>query len=145
MVIPLVVPNILPLYYFPVLLMISIIGCIAGTLLTAPTDTDTLIDFYVKVRPWGFWKPVAEKAKARYPGLKSNSAFGRDMFNVTIGIVWQCCLTLIPMYIVLQKKLSLFNTIVVLIITSLILKKNWYDKMCKDEKEYHLFMNRIKS
>ncbi|WP_018628301.1 sodium:solute symporter family protein [Niabella aurantiaca] len=145
MIIPEIFPDTLPLYYFPVLLVLSLAGCIAGTLTSKPTDMETLIDFYVKVRPWGFWKPVAEKARSRYPGLKANTAFGRDMANVAVGIVWQCCLTLIPMYIVLQQQLPLLSTVLVLGITTLILKKNWYDKMNREEKEYHRFMKTLPS
>ncbi len=101
MIVPAIFPDTLPLYYFPLLMGVSLIGCIAGTYMTEPTEEETLIDFYIKVRPWGFWGPVAEKAIARYPQLKKNNHFRRDMFNVAIGIIWQCCLTIIPMYIVI--------------------------------------------
>ncbi|MCD2421602.1 Na+:solute symporter [Niabella pedocola] len=143
MIIPEFFPHTLPLYYFPILLILSFAGCIAGTLTSRPTDMDTLIDFYTKVRPWGFWKPVAQKARERYPGLQTNTGFKRDMLNVAVGIIWQCCLTLIPMYIVLQQKLSLISTILVLGITTLILKKNWYDKMNREEKAYDAFMKSL--
>jgi len=49
MVVPLFFPNTLPLYYFPVLMVISFVGCIIGTLLSAPTDEKTLINFYIRV------------------------------------------------------------------------------------------------
>ncbi len=144
MIVPQFFPNTLPLYYFPVLMIVSFIGCIAGTLLTEPTDEETLINFYVRVRPWGLWKPVAEKAMARYPQVKRNTNFRRDMFNVGIGIVWQCCLTLIPMYIVIKEGFPLITSVVILGITTLILKKNWYDKMNKEEKEYNVLMDELK-
>ncbi|MBZ4191730.1 sodium:solute symporter family protein [Niabella beijingensis] len=143
MIIPEFFPGTLPLYYFPVLMVLSLGGCIAGTLTSKPTDMETLICFYVKVRPWGFWGPVARAARARYPELRVNTGFRRDMFNVATGIIWQCCLTLIPMYIVLQQKLPLFSTMLVLGITTLILKKSWYDKMNREEKEYNRFMKSI--
>ncbi|MCS3557210.1 MULTISPECIES: sodium:solute symporter family protein [unclassified Sphingobacterium] len=142
MVAPLFFPDILPLYYFPILMCISLIGCIAGTLLSKPTEDKTLIDFYIKVRPWGFWDPIIKKAQAQYPDLKQNKNFKRDMFNIVIGIVWQCSLTLIPMYIVVQQGFPLITSILVLSITSLILKKNWYDKMNMEEKEYDAFMKK---
>ncbi len=65
------------------------------------------------------------------------------MVNISVGIVWQCALTLVPMYIVLQYHLSLLSTILVLGITTLILKKNWYDKMNKEVAEYDRFMATI--
>lgn len=143
MIVPLFFPNTLPLYYFPLLMFISFIGCIVGTLLTAPADDDTLINFYIRVRPWGFWKPIAEKAIDRYPEVKRNTNFKRDMFNVVIGIVWQCSLTIIPMYIVIKEGFPLFTSILILAITTLILKKNWYDKMNREEKEYDALMKEL--
>lgn len=143
MIVPQFFPDTLPLYYFPVLMLVSFIGCIVGTLMTKPADEETLINFYIRVRPWGFWKPIADKAIARYPEVKRNTNFKRDMFNVGIGIVWQSCLTIIPMYIVIKEGFPLFTSILVLGITTLILKKNWYDKMNKEEKEYDALMAKI--
>ncbi|WP_341837258.1 sodium:solute symporter family protein [Chitinophaga pollutisoli] len=143
MVTPLLFPDTLPLYYFPVMLVISLTGCIVGTYSTPPVDEETLIEFYVRVRPWGCWGPVAEKAMKRYPGLMPNKHFKRDMANIAVGIVWQCSLTLLPMYIVLQYHLPLLSTILVLGITTLILKKNWYDKMNREVIEYDNFMASI--
>ncbi|MEG1615529.1 MAG: sodium:solute symporter family protein [Bacteroidales bacterium] len=136
MIVPQFFPNILPLYYFPILLVLSFVGCIVGTFMAPATDDDTLINFYVRVRPWGFWGPVYKKAVARYPQVKKNTNFGRDMFNVAIGIVWQLSLTIIPMYIVIRENMGLMMSMVVLGITTLILKKNWYDPMNKEEEEY---------
>ncbi len=143
MIVPRFFPDTLPLYYFPLLLVISLVGCIIGTLLSKPVEEETLIRFYLRVRPWGFWKPIADKTLARYPQVKKNTHFKRDMCNVAIGIVWQSCLTLIPMYIVIKEGMPLLSTILVLGITTLILKKNWYDKMNEEEKEYNALMNEI--
>lgn len=144
MIVPQFFPHTLPLYYFPILMLVSFIGCIVGTLMTPSTDDETLINFYVRVRPWGWWGPVAEKAVARYPQVKRNTHFKRDMFNVAIGILWQCCLTVIPMYIVIKEGFPLFTSILILGITTLILKKNWYDKMNQEEKEYSALMEELK-
>ena len=143
MVVPLFFPNTLPLYYFPVLMVISFVGCIIGTLLSAPTAEKTLINFYIRVRPWGFWGPVARKAMEKYPQVTRNRNFKRDMFNVAVGIIWQSCLTIIPMYIVIKEGFPLFTSIVILVITTLILKKNWYDKMDREEKEYNALMSTL--
>ena len=143
MIVPYFFPDTLPLYYFPVLMSVSFIGCIAGTLLSEPTDEKTLINFYIRVRPWGLWGPVAKKAIAKYPQVKTNKNFKRDMFNVAIGILWQSCLTIIPMYIVIKEGFPLLTSVLILIITTLILKKNWYDKMDKDEKEYDALMKEL--
>lgn len=141
-ILPQFFPNTLALYFFPILFLLSLIGCFLGTYLSKPTDEKVLIDFYVRVRPWGIWKKVHQKAIEQYPDLKANNHFKRDMFNIVIGIVWQCALTLVPMYIVIQQNVPLIGTILILGITTLILKKNWYDKMCVEEKEYNAFMKK---
>ena len=138
-----VVPDNLMLYFFPVLFGVSIIGCIIGTYSAPATDDDTLINFYIRVRPWGFWEPVAKKAIARYPQVERNKAFKRDAFNIVIGIIWQSSLTIVPMYFVIRQQYSFIVAVVILVITTWILKKNWYDKMCKDEAEYDKLMKEI--
>lgn len=143
MIVPLIFPHTLPLYYFPVLLVVSVIGCIVGTYLGEPTDEKTLMNFYIRIRPWGFWGPVIRKVEARYPQVTRNKGFKRDMFNVAIGIVWQSCLTLIPMYIVIKEGFPLITSIIILLITTLILKKNWYDKMNREEEEYNALMKEL--
>ena len=51
------------------------------------------------------------------------------MFNVAIGIIWQTCLIALPIYVVIKENTSILVTIAILGISSLILKKNWYDKL----------------
>lgn len=143
MIVPMFFPDTLPLYYFPVLLVVSTIGCIVGTYIGEPTDDETLMNFYIRIRPWGFWGPVIRKVEARYPQVTRNKSFKRDMFNVAIGIVWQSCLTLIPMYIVIKEGFPLVTSIIILLITTLILKKNWYDKMNREEEEYNALMKEL--
>jgi len=121
--------DILPLYLFPLLMIISGIACVAGSLLSEPDDEGVLKEFYRKVRPWGFWKPIHDKVLAENPGFKKNTNFKRDMFNIAIGIIAQTSLVALPIYIVIKEQTSLFVTIVILVISGLILKKSWYDKL----------------
>ncbi len=119
----------LPLYNWPLLFLISLIGCIAGTYLAPPTDTEVLKKFYKQVRPWGFWKPVHEMVVAEDPLFVPNKRFKLDMFNVVLGIIGQCCLTILPMYLILWMKLPLLVTILILGVIIIILKKTWWDKL----------------
>ncbi|WP_044210533.1 sodium:solute symporter family protein [Flammeovirga sp. OC4] len=135
MIFPIVFKETLELYYFPVLFAVSLIGSVAGTLLTKPTEEKTLINFYKSVRPWGYWGPIKEKVIAKEPNFKPNKDFKKDMFNVVIGIVWQSMLTLLPLYIVIKEEMGIASTAAILIITTLILKKNWYDKLPEDPQE----------
>ncbi len=114
---------------FPFMLLISIIGCIAGTLLTKPVDEEVLKTFYKNVRPWGFWGPIKEKVMAEDPSFRANNNFKRDAFNVFVGIIWQTSLVILPIYLVLQQTLPIFVTLGIAITTALILKKTWFDKL----------------
>ena len=51
------------------------------------------------------------------------------MLNVTIGIVWQLCLTILPLYIVMKQGTPAAVTVVLLLLTTVALKYNWYDKL----------------
>ena len=117
------------LYYFPVLFLISIAGCLVGTYASPPTDTEVLKHFYKTVRPWGFWKPIHQLVVAEDPSFEGNKRFKLDMFNVFLGIVAQLCLTILPMYLVLWMKLPLVITVMLLAAIIVILKKTWWNKL----------------
>lgn len=119
----------LPLYKWPLLFLISIAGCIIGTYTAPPSDEKTLKNFYRTVKPWGFWKPVHQKVMAENPDFMPNKRFGTDMFNVLLGIIAQCCLTLLPMYIVLGMQAPLWTVILILAVIIFILKRTWWNKL----------------
>jgi Na+/proline symporter len=114
---------------FPIIFLISIVGCFAGTLLTKAEDDEVLMRFYHNVRPWGFWKPIYEKVIKADPEFVPNRNFKRDMFNILVGITWQITLMVAPVLLVLREFSSLIICIAVLIVTSVILKFNWWNKL----------------
>ena len=114
---------------FPVIFVVSIIGCILGTLLTKPEDDEILKKFYKSVRPWGFWKPIYKKVVADDPSFKRNKDFGRDMFNVGVGIIWQLSLVAFPVYLVLRDWKPFFIAFGIMAVTSVILKLTWWNKL----------------
>lgn len=142
MIVPALTPDITPIYGFPVILALSLIGCIAGSLFTEADDMEVLKNFYLKVRPWGFWKPVYELVHAENAAVEPNRDFKRDMFNVAIGIIWQTALTATGIYLVIEEFTYMSICIAVVLVTSWILKISWYDAM-KDnpsgiDVEYHV-------
>ncbi len=120
---------------FPLVLVLSLIGCFAGTLLTKPEDDEVLKDFYRRVRPWGLWGPIYRKVLAEDPDFKRNTDFMRDMFNVAVGIVWQIALVVLPMYIVIWELKRAAITLAIVLATSAILKFTWYDHLESREVE----------
>jgi SSS family solute:Na+ symporter len=123
---------------FPLVLGISLVGCLLGTLLTKAEDDAMLMDFYRRVRPWGFWGPVLKKVLAEDPGFKRNKDFGRDMFNIVVGIAWQISLVALPLYIVIQEYQRAALTLAVTLGTSAILKFTWYNHLEEREVETDL-------
>lgn len=122
-----------PLYSWPLLFLVSMAGSIAGTYLTPPTETRVLKEFYRTVRPWGFWQPVQQLVQKDDPHFQPNRRFGLDMFNVVLGIIGQCCLTLMPMYLVLGMRLPLVLTVSILVVVGIVLKKTWWNRLSDDE------------
>ena len=121
------------IYFFPIIFICSILGCLFGSLLTPPDDMEKLKSFYKSVKPWGFWKPVYEEIKKTDKNFTKNKNFGRDMFNVFVGIIWQMSLVVWPMYLLIKKWDGFMISIAVVIITTFLLKKFWYDNLKKEE------------
>ncbi len=129
MIVPWLMPDISGLYAFPIILVISLVGCFAGSFLTPPDDEHVLMDFYIKTRPWGFWKPIHDKVVAENPAVEKNKDFGRDMSNVVVGICWQTAITASPIFLVIQEWGLFAVAMSVVVVCSVILKFNWYDKL----------------
>lgn len=119
----------LPLYWWPLLFVLSLAACIIGTYAAPPTDEAVLTSFYKTVRPWGFWKPIHEKVVAADPSFVGNKNFKLDMFNVVIGIIGQLCFTLLPMYFILNMQQPLWITIAAIVLIGFILKRTWWNKL----------------
>ncbi len=117
------------LYWWPVLFVLSLAGCFIGTFAAPATEMAVLKSFYKTVRPWGFWKPIHVLVVADDASFVANKRFKLDMFNVVLGIVAQLCLTILPMYLVLQMQGPLWATIAVLAAIVFILKRTWWNKL----------------
>jgi solute:Na+ symporter, SSS family len=131
MIIPTALPDVSALNSFPIILGISLVGCIVGTLATKPEDDEVLKAFYRRVRPWGFWGPVLAKVQAEDPTFEPNPDFARDVFNVFVGVAWQTSLVALPVYVVIRRYDLAGIALAVVAITSITLKITWYDHLKK--------------
>tara|TARA_R110002049_G_scaffold61453_5_gene163726 strand:- start:30249 stop:32081 length:1833 start_codon:yes stop_codon:yes gene_type:complete len=129
LILPSVFSETLDLYYFPILLATSIVGCILGTYSAPPTEEKVLCSFYANIRPWGIWKPIRDKIRIDNPGFKKNNHFKRDMFNIFIGTVAQTVLVFLPMYLIFRQNLPVLILLAVLTACILLLKKYWWDTL----------------
>ena len=126
---PLVAPDVQPLYVFPFILLVSTVGCVAGSLLTKPIDEETLKNFYRNVRPWGFWQPVHALVARDDQSFEPNRNAPRDLSNCAVGIVWQLTLITIPLYIVFRDWRRTLISLAIFAVTTMFLKKFWYDRL----------------
>ncbi len=126
---PIIVPNIQPLYVFPFILVLSATAAIAGSLMTKPVEEETLKSFYRNVRPWGFWKPVHDMVALEDRTIEPNRNAARDLINCAVGIAWQLTLVTIPLYVVFKNLRGLLISFAVLAVTTIFLKKFWYDRL----------------
>jgi len=120
----------LPEYvYGPVIWAASLTGCIAGSLLTSSTPLTTLTGFYQRVRPFGFWGPVA--------AANGNNRQGREVrwvaANVAVGVVGliSCYLSV---FFVLGHYFTRFAvTVGVFTVCVLMLYRTWYSRLRQHE------------
>jgi hypothetical protein len=90
------------------------------------------MNFYRRVRPWGFWGPVRDAVVAEDPDFAVNRNFRRDMFNVVIGTGVQTALVALPIYVVLRRFDGIAVCLALLAIGGAVLKKTWYDRLASD-------------
>jgi Na+/proline symporter len=130
---PLLFPDTPPIFIFPVLLIFSLAGCFLGVLLFPAESDETLIHFYKKTRPWGFWKPIITKIQQTDPSFVPNKTFKKDAINVVIGIIWQMSQVVLPMYFMIRHHYGTVISLLLFFLTTWLLKKNWYDRIHEEE------------
>jgi len=126
---PYVLPDVRDINKFPIILVVSLVAALLGTFLTKPDPADVLKEFYRRVRPWGFWGPIRDQVMKEDPAFQRNKDFFRDMFNICVGTVWQTCFIVMAIFLVTRHFANVLIALVLLVITSVILKFNWYDKL----------------
>lgn len=118
---------------FPALFVACILMSVLGSLLTPPDDMEMLKRFYLKTRPWGFWKPVQAALQNDGSVISPNNQFSLDMFNVVVGIIWQTALIAAPIFFVLKSWHNFSWALACALVCSAILKLSWWDRLAKRE------------
>lgn len=128
-VLALLLSNLCLFIAIPTLVVASAGVSILVSLITPADNEEVLCEFYRSVRPWGFWQPIRERVLAEHPDFVPNDGFARDMLTCCVGIVWQMAICLVPVYAVLQSWPSAAAAFVVALVTTLILKVRWYNRL----------------
>ena len=120
----------LPLYIgFPVIAIASTIITIAVSLLTQPTDIETLKNFYRKVQPAGAWRPARAAVLADEPHFKKQSSFALDLFNTAVSMVGIIALYVSMLYLILHRLEVAFGLLATTATTVIILYFTWYKNL----------------
>lgn len=118
---------------FFVLLAISTVSSIVSSLVTKPTDMETLKEFYRRVHPPGFWRPVKQIVMAEQ-NFEFKDSFAKDFIAaIIIGIGLQA-LFLSSVYACTQQWTAFTWSLVVVGASSLISYWTWY-RALPDEEE----------
>lgn len=122
--------NPLPLYIgFPVIAIASTIITIVVSLLTSPTDIETLKNFYRKVQPAGWWQPAKQAVMAEEPAFKKQLSFKIEFFNTVIAMIGITALYVSMLYLVLHRLRVGFGLIAITIACVVILYFTWYKNL----------------
>jgi len=107
----------------------SLFICVVLGFYFKPTRLETLVNFYSKVRPFGFWKPVRLEAEKKGLVPVNDSMPRFDILNGFLSVFFQISLALIPFFLFLRQWQNMIIWILILVILSIILYFTWYKKL----------------
>ena len=109
----------------------ALLGCLAGTLLTPPTDRQVLDNFYKVTRPFGFWGAIAKDLPANLQA-KIKAENQRDILATFIAVPWQLVLFLIGMMFVIKQWQNFGILLLLFILLSIGLYFTWFKHLSKE-------------
>ena len=109
----------------------SLIGCVIGTYMTAPTEQSVLTNFYKITRPFGFWGSVRNTIPDNVQAL-INEENRRDIIAIFFAVPWQIVLFLTGLMIVLKQWYNVLNLFGLLLILSGGLYWFWFRHLSKE-------------
>lgn len=111
----------------------DILACFIATWIIGwyhkPTDMNVLVNFYHRVRPFGFWKPVRLEAVRRKLIPENDPMPKIDALNGVLTMVFQFGLSLVPFYAFLRKWHQAQIWLAVVIVLAVILYFTWYKNL----------------
>jgi SSS family solute:Na+ symporter len=120
----------LPEYvYAPIIWAASLVGCVASSLTTPSTPMATLTDFYQRVRPLGFWGPVAAACGITRRWREA----GWVAANVALAAVGLISCYLSVFFLLGHYFTRFAVTAVVFAICVLVLRRTWYSRLEQHE------------
>jgi len=103
-------PEMVEWLQFIVMFALSLGGCVAGSLLTAPTERTRLEHFYRTTRPFGFWGPFRNCLNSA-ERVKTALEHRNDILTVPFALLWQVTMFLLPMQLVIRSYQAFWCTL----------------------------------
>ncbi len=110
---------------FTIILLIGLVGSVAGTYLTAPTPKEVLEKFYLKTRPFGLWRPL-ESSLSEPEHQKTRREHKQDLLALPFTFVWQVTCLLLPMQLIIRSYYDAVITTGLLLISLMGMYWFWY-------------------
>lgn len=125
--------NLLEAYNFFIPITFSLIGCLLGTFLTPKIETDILKNFYLKTKPFGFWKPIKNDIDKNELAIivKENK---RDLISIMLAIPWQFFLFMLGMMLILKRWDNVLILVVLVTLLSIFLYLSWFRYLSKQDR-----------
>ncbi len=123
-----IAPEMYEWYQFTYVLAVGFAACIGGTFVTAQTDHKVLEIFYIKTRPFGFWKPFVDSLDQETKAATKKEHIN-DIIAVPFGIGWLVSLLLLPLQAMTMQWKPFFMTLVVFVISLVGLYIFWYRQL----------------
>lgn len=106
----------------------SVAAGVAFSLWTRPTDRKTLLRFWKRIRPFGFWGPVLDEIgpeRVKESLLKNTI----DVLNVPFAIGWHLCGVVVVISLLLHKWTVLLGSSIVYALLCVLLYCTWYKNL----------------
>lgn len=108
---------------------ITTVSWIGVTLLTQPTNMNTLVNFYNKVTPYGVgWKVFKQKASINYHLKETHDRFTIDFASMLLGIVFVYTSLFATGYLIYGNLFGAFILSAIAIIAAIVIFKLWKKK-----------------
>jgi uncharacterized sodium:solute symporter family permease YidK len=127
-----------PIYKsFTVLFCISTLSSVVASVLSPATEMETLKNFYLRIRPAGWWGPVKRTIGSEDCGFK-NDSFTMDVLTVIIGMTGLQCLFLTSTYACTHQWRAFGLALLIAGICAVMLYFTWYKKLPDKDEDVQL-------
>lgn len=118
---------------FLVTMCCSLVAAVLGSYATKPTAIDTLKNFWMRIKPFGMWKPVTkviDQSVRREFKFKNTT----DILNVFFAIAWHLSGVVVMVSLLLRKWPACTGATIVFGFLSVLLYFTWYKTLQSKEE-----------